>query len=67
MAVTDRAVYAGTLGRGLAIYNRKAGRWTWQTAGLPSGNVTAIAARGGTVFIGTDNGLARATESALVP
>ena len=46
MLVTDRAVYAGTLGQGLAIYNRASMRWTLNTTGLPSLNVTALAAVG---------------------
>ena len=66
IAATDRAVYAGTLGKGLAVYSRATGRWTFAVDGLPSTNVTAVAARGGWVYIGTDNGLARAPEQELV-
>ncbi len=65
MVTTGRAVYAGTLGGGLLVYNRAAGRWTTLTRGLPSLNVTALAARNGVLYIGTDNGLARAAEQNL--
>jgi ligand-binding sensor domain-containing protein len=66
MVATGKAVYAGTLDRGLAIYNLASGRWNFWTAGLPSRNVTAIEARGGFVYIGTDNGLVKLPESTLV-
>lgn len=65
MLVTDRAVYAGTLGQGLAIYNRGARRWTLHTTGLPSLNVTAIARGNGYLYIGADNGLVRIVEKEL--
>jgi ligand-binding sensor domain-containing protein len=58
-------VYAGTLGEGLAIYNRGSGRWTLHTAGLPSLNVTAIARANGYLYIGADNGLVRIVEKEL--
>jgi ligand-binding sensor domain-containing protein len=66
MLVTDRAVYAGSLDRGLAVYNRTGGRWQWVTRGLPSENVTALAAMGGFIYIGTQNGLVRVPEGNLV-
>jgi ligand-binding sensor domain-containing protein len=65
MLVTDRAVFAGTLGQGLAIYNRASGRWRFQTAGLPSLNVTAIARGNGYLYVGADNGLVRIAEKEL--
>lgn len=65
MLATDAAVYAGTLGRGIAVYNRASGRWSFQTAGLPSTNVTALAAHGGRIWVGTDNGLVRMEERSL--
>ena len=40
-------------------------QWTSVTAGLPSANVTALAARGGVLYIGTDNGLMRVPEGRL--
>jgi ligand-binding sensor domain-containing protein len=66
MAASDRAVYAGTLDRGLAVYDRSAGRWRWVTRGLPSVNVTAIGLRDGLVFVGTDNGLVRVSEESIL-
>ncbi len=65
MLVTDRAVYAGTLGKGLAIFNRASGRWIFHTSGLPSLNVTALAANSGYLYIGADNGLVRIAEKEL--
>jgi ligand-binding sensor domain-containing protein len=66
MLATPTAVYAGTLDRGLAIYNRAAQRWNFWTSGLPSRNVTALEARSGILYIGTDNGLIKVPESTLV-
>jgi ligand-binding sensor domain-containing protein len=66
MAATPNAVFAGTLDRGLAIYNIGSGRWTFFTAGLPSRNVTAVEARGGVLYIGTDNGLVKVPQTTLV-
>jgi ligand-binding sensor domain-containing protein len=65
MAVTDRAVYAGTLDRGLAVYNVASQRWNFWTRGLPSSNVTAVEARGGVLYIGTDNGLVKVPETTV--
>jgi ligand-binding sensor domain-containing protein len=66
MAVTDRAVYAGTLDRGLAVYNVASQRWNFWTRGLPSSNVTAVEARGGVLFVGTDNGLVKVPETTVL-
>jgi ligand-binding sensor domain-containing protein len=66
MMATESRVYAGTLGQGLYVYDRTLGRWTAVTAGLPSTNVTAIAARDGYIYVGTDNGLVRFPEPNLV-
>ena len=66
MIATPVAVYAGTMDRGLAVYSLASGRWNFFTAGLPSLNVTAVEARGGVVYIGTDNGLVKIPETALV-
>jgi ligand-binding sensor domain-containing protein len=57
MLVTPTKVYAGTLGRGLWIYDRGTERWSAWTAGLPSWNVTALASDGAHIYVGTDNGL----------
>jgi ligand-binding sensor domain-containing protein len=65
MVVTPRAVYAGTLGRGLAAYGRTSGRWSFVTKGLPSANVTALAAANGYLYVGTENGLVRIPEQQL--
>ena len=65
MLATSRAVYAGTLGRGLARYSLLTGRWRMITGGLPSTNVTALAHHGDTIYIGTDNGLVRVPETNL--
>lgn len=61
---TPSAVYAGTLDRGLAVY--QSGRWNFWTAGLPSLNVTAIEARAGNIYIGTDNGLVKIPEATVL-
>jgi ligand-binding sensor domain-containing protein len=65
MLVTPTRVYAGTMQNGLAIFERSAARWHFSADGLPSLNVTALAAGGGMIYIGTDNGLVRATEQNL--
>ena len=65
MLATDSAVYAGTLTRGLAVYNRASNRWNFVLAGLPSSNVTAFAYSNGYLYIGTDNGLVRIAERNL--
>lgn len=59
MLATANYVLAGTLGGGLYVFDRANGRWTALSAGLPSSNVTALAAAGGFLYIGTDNGLVR--------
>jgi len=57
----DRA-YAGTLDRGLLVYDRE-DDWSFTTDGLPSHNVTALTLANGVLYVGTDNGLTRiATE-----
>ncbi len=65
MVVSGGQVYVGSLDRGLFIYDRGSGRWANTSIGLPSRNVTAVAAGGGFVYIGTDNGLVRIAEGAL--
>jgi len=65
MVLSGGQLYAGSLDRGLFIFDRASGRWTNTAAGLPSRNVTALAAGGGYVYVGTDNGLVRMTEGAL--
>jgi ligand-binding sensor domain-containing protein len=63
MLTTKSRVYAGTLKRGLWIFDRERQRWTEMDKGLPSLNVTALAEKDGSLFVGTDNGLARFDES----
>ncbi|MGP8247295.1 MAG: hypothetical protein ACLQVN_22625 [Bryobacteraceae bacterium] len=65
MVASGGQVYAGSLDRGLFVFDRASGRWTSTAAGLPSKNVTALAAGGGYLYIGTDNGLVRIAEGAL--
>jgi len=65
MTVSGGRVYAGSLDRGLFVFDRASGRWTNTTLGLPSKNVTALAAGGGSLYVGTDNGLVRISEGGL--
>ena len=65
MLVTSSYVLAGTLGKGLYLYDRQSERWSVVEVGLPSTNVTALAAADGFIYIGTDNGLVRIPEQKL--
>jgi ligand-binding sensor domain-containing protein len=65
MLATDWHVFVGTLGKGLWVYDRDADRWRRIEEGLPSTNVTALAAGGGILYVGTDNGLVRIAEQDL--
>jgi ligand-binding sensor domain-containing protein len=67
MLVTDQHVFAGTLDQGLLVYDRSTSRWSRVAMGLPSENVTALAAANGYIYIGTDHGLVRAREQDLQP
>lgn len=67
MLVTPRHVFAGSLGKGLYVYDRESARWTTITGGLPSPNVTALAESSGYIYVGTDNGLVRIQEQRLQP
>ncbi len=67
MLVTGSHVFAGTLGKGLFVYDRESERWFTIEAGLPSSNVTALAAANGYLYVGTDNGLVRVLETKLHP
>ncbi|HEX3353450.1 MAG TPA: two-component regulator propeller domain-containing protein [Terriglobales bacterium] len=66
MLATPDHVFAGTLGQGLYVYERESGRWFAIAQGLPSSNVTALAAAGGYLYVGTDNGLVRIPEQRLL-
>jgi ligand-binding sensor domain-containing protein len=63
MLVTADHVFAGTLGHGLYVYDRATQRWSVVSQGLPSADVTALAASRGEIYVGTDNGLVRIQES----
>jgi ligand-binding sensor domain-containing protein len=65
LLVTPQHVFAGTLENGLLVYDRGRRRWTQIVSGLPSLNVTAFAARGGEIYVGTTNGIVRVPEQAL--
>jgi hypothetical protein len=65
MLATEDALYAGTLGHGLYVYDRPSAHWSEVSHGLPSENVTALAERAGELYVGTDSGLVRIAESAL--
>ncbi len=65
MLVTSSYVLAGTLGQGLYLYDRQSARWSAIRDGLPSSNVTALAAANGYIYVGTDNGLVRIPEQKL--
>ncbi len=65
MLITPNYVLAGTLGKGLYLYDRQSGRWSVIDSGLPSLNVTALAMGNGYIYVGTDNGLVRIPEQKL--
>ena len=65
MLATDHHVLAGTLGKGLYVYDRGSSHWTVITEGLPSATVTALASANGSIYVGTDNGLVRIPEQDL--
>jgi ligand-binding sensor domain-containing protein len=65
LVATGTHVFAGTLSKGLLVYDRQRRRWTTFDAGLPSMNVTALAADGDILYIGTDNGVVRAKGPGL--
>ena len=67
MLVTKDHVFAGTLGKGIYIYDRARQRWSILNDGLPSENVTAFAEGNGYIYVGTDNGLVRIQENAIQP
>ncbi len=67
MLVTGTHVFAGTLGKGLYVYERDSGRWFVMEHGLPSANVTALALANGYLYVGTDNGLVRVQERTVHP
>ena len=65
MFETYQHIFAGSLGRGMFIYDRGTDRWSNLRDGLPSLNVTAFALAHGYLYIGTDDGLVRIRERDL--
>jgi ligand-binding sensor domain-containing protein len=65
MLLVNGRVYAGSLDRGLYVYDVNSARWRNSTAGLPSLNVTAFASAGDGIYVGTDNGAVHFEELAL--
>lgn len=65
MAISPGRLYAGTLDSGLLAYSPDLDTWKTVIQGLPSANVTAVTYAGGTLYVGTDNGLARIAEEGL--
>ena len=65
MLASGTRVYAGTLDRGLYVYERSSENWSVLIDGLPSRSVTALAASGDYLYVGTDNGLVRIREREL--
>ncbi|HEX8711583.1 MAG TPA: hypothetical protein VF730_06895, partial [Terracidiphilus sp.] len=56
---------AGTLSNGLLVSDANGMRWKTVTAGLPSLDVTALAADHGVIYVGTESGLVKIPESRL--
>src|SRR5260370_211302 len=67
MLVTPRHVLAGSLGNGLYVYDREAGRGQLITYGLPPPNLTPHPEHHGTIYPGTDKGLAKILTQKLQP
>ena len=65
MAVDGGRLYAGTLDRGIQIYDDRQGRWQQLREGLPSQNVTAFAFTSDHVLVGTDRGLVEIRKDAF--
>lgn len=65
MLADGNLVLAGTLRHGLLVGDATGTRWRTVTAGLPSLDVTALAASGGVVYVGTESGLVKIEESQL--
>ncbi len=59
MAADGDRLYVGTLDRGLLVFDSARRTWRAWRVGLASPNVTAIAVRGETVFVGTTGGVNR--------
>ena len=57
LLVQNDVILAGTLDRGILIYDRNEARWRFHREGLSSANITAFAADENNYYIGSDNGL----------
>jgi hypothetical protein len=66
MTVSGGRLYAGILDRGLLVYEPDGQRSRFILEGLPSPNVTAVEAHSGVLWVGTDNGLVKIAEEALL-
>jgi ligand-binding sensor domain-containing protein len=60
-------ILAGTLDRGLLNYDPASQRWTPLNDGLPSLNVTTLAASADKLFVGTDNGIIQMPLERVLP
>ena len=65
MLASGTRIYAGTLDRGLYVYERPSKTWSSLIEGLPSRSVTALAVAGDYLYVGTNNGLVRIREQEL--
>jgi hypothetical protein len=65
MAVDGERLYAGTLDRGIQIYNGSQGSWQVVREGLPSQNVTGFAFTSDHVLAGTDRGVVEIRKDAF--
>lgn len=66
LVASPTRVYAGSLDRGVLVYESTEDNWHFLIEGLPSANVTALARANDTLYVGTDNGLVRASEAELI-
>jgi hypothetical protein len=65
-AVTNHAIFAGTIGGGMYVSVDHGNNWQDINAGLTSLNVTAIATAGSTVYVATDGGgVLRSTDEGV--
>lgn len=65
MLTDGNLVLAGTLSNGLLVGDAGGMRWKTVTAGLPSLDVTALAADHGVIYVGTESGLVKIPENRL--
>jgi ligand-binding sensor domain-containing protein len=65
LVIANGSIFAGTAGQGLVTAKVGDTRWRWIRTGLPSLNVTALAAYNGALYAGTDNGMVILPEREL--